>query len=83
MRQFGVYFYHEKWNKVVNNMSDPNQWYFFEASPLPRTKVLSEKEKGKEIYVFQREHPEYGLMSISVLASNGKEAREIIDSITK
>lgn len=62
-------------------MLEPNKWYFVDAVPLPKNIVLN--QKGKEIYTFKREHPEYGLMSITVLATNGNEARDIIDKITK
>lgn len=63
-----------------------NSWNFFDVDRVPknvfRNETIEEWE-GKEIYVFQREHPDYGLMSITVLASNVKEARQIIADVTK
>jgi len=63
-------------------MPEPKKWFLTEVRSLPRD-IAKEEWVGKEIYVYRREHEVYGVMWIEVIASNGKEAQEIIDDITK
>jgi len=63
-------------------MSQVNGWYFNGVEQLPR-EIRNAEWEGKEVYTFRRVHEIHGVMWINVIASDGNEARKIIEDVTK
>lgn len=58
-------------------------WKLYEVIPFRPGIEREAHEIGKEIYVFHRQHPTHGNVSVTVLARNESAARVILAEIAK